>query len=89
MVEDNIPELAETIEKYGKANDWCKYLHLTTCDHSGKNQMLANFDVSTAYLRTRNPCWEDIVRVLCKNLEAEGPAKDLAKKHNVDFDSMC
>ena len=95
MVYADVRELAQTIETYGSAKEWCLYLRITqgTCnrlDYSRQHLKHTILDVAQAYLNEKlSPCWEEIVRVLCRDLRMNRPAMKLAQKHGIDFTSQC
>ena len=88
-------ELAEIIGSHGSARQWCTYLMISesTCnclDYSRQHQDDIVLDVAKAFLNEKlNPCWEDIVHVLCKSLKKNKPALKLSEKHSVSYSSQC
>ena len=92
---DDQQELAEIMLSHGCVKQWCLHLRLSdsTCnqlDSSTKNQNYKILDVSESYLNeVREPCWEDIVRVLCKHFKNNRDALKLSEKHSVDYSSQC
>ena len=92
---DDRQELIEIIRSHGSVKQWCLYLRLSdsTCNqlkYSTKNQDDKVLDVSESYLKeVVEPCWEDIVRILCKDLKNNRDALKLSEKHGVDYSSQC
>ena len=88
-------ELAEIISSHGSAKQWCTYLEISdgTCnqaDYSHQHPSDAVFDVAKAYLDQKlPPCWEDIIRILCKILKKNKAARNISEKHNVDYSTLC
>ena len=92
---DDLVELSEIIGSHGSAKQWCTYLRISksTCnrlDYSRQHQDDIVLDVAKAYLDEKlNPCWEDIVCVLCKSLKKNKAALKLSEKHSVNYSSQC
>ena len=92
---DDLHELSEIIDSHGSAKQWCTYLRISesTCnrlDYSRQHQDDIVLDVAKAFLNEKlNPCWEDIVRVLCKSLKKNKAALKLSEKHSVSYSSQC
>ena len=88
-------ELVEIIRNHGSAKQWCSYLKLNpgTCnvlDFFPQHPDHVILDVVKAYLDQKlNPCWEDIVGILCNKLNKQKAALKLSEKHDVDFSSQC
>ena len=95
IVTNDIIELAEVISSHGSPKKWCTYLGISegTCNqlyYSRQYQSDIVHDVSKAYLDEKlYPCWEDIVRVLCKLLKKNKAALKLSEKHSVNYSSQC
>jgi hypothetical protein len=94
IVNGDLIELVKVIGSHGSAKQWCVYLGISesTCnrlDYSRQHQDDIVLDVAKAYLREKlNPCWEDIVYVLCK-LSKNKAALKLSEKHSVSYSSQC
>ena len=88
-------ELAEIIQTHGSAKQWCSFLQLdeSTCnvlDYSSQHPHNVILDVAKAYFDQKlNPCWEDIVGILCNKLKKQSAASKLSEKHGVDYSSQC
>ena len=95
ILNDHLVELTEIISSHGSTKQWCTYLGISesTCnqlDYSRQHQNDVVLDVAKAYLdEYLNPCWEDIVRVLCKRLKKNKAALKLSEKHSVNYSSQC
>jgi hypothetical protein len=95
IVTDDLVELANIIGNHGSAKQWCAYLGISesTCnrvDYSRQHQDDIVLDVAKAYLdENLNPCWEDIVRVLCKMLLKNKAALKLSEERSVNYSSQC
>jgi hypothetical protein len=91
----DIIEPAEIIGSHGSAKQWCAYLGISesTCnrlDYSRQHQDDIVLDIAKAYRdQNLNPCWEDIVHVLCKSLKKNKAALKLSEKHSVNYSSQC
>ena len=95
MTENDRAELKDIIREHGSWMEWCFDLNISagTCNemrHSGEEYSIKVIKVTEAYLNeVWDPCWEDIVWVLCKVRKRITPAKELARKHHVHYDSLC
>lgn len=93
MTNDDLPELTDVIGKHGSPKRWCVFLKISpnSCNglaHQHPGDM--SLYVAEAYLKEiLNPCWKEIVRVLCKDFKCSNPAQELSIKHSVDFHSQC
>ena len=90
----DIGELKEIFDVHGSAKQWCFYLHISdsTCnqaDYSRQHPSDVIIDVAKAYLDQKLACWEEIIYTLCKKLKKNNAAKELSKKHDVDYASLC
>ena len=46
--------------------------------------------MADAYLKeVEDPCWEDIVRVLCKTMKMNNRAQKVAEKYSVNYFCLC
>ena len=95
MTLDDRHELTEIIRSHGSVKQWCLYLRISdgTCnqlEYSTQNPNDKILDVTISYLNeVLDPCWEDIVRILCKHLKKNSAALKLSETHNVDYSSQC
>lgn len=64
-----------------------------TCNrlrHNGQHYSENVLEVAEAYLNEmENPCWEGIVRVLCKIMKLNNPAREVAELYNVNYVCLC
>lgn len=95
LVKSDITELRQIIAKHGSWKEWCFDLKLSeeTCNrlkHSGQQYSENVLEVAEAYFNeVENPCWEDIVSVLCKIMNKNNPAQKVAERHNVKYSCLC
>ena len=88
-------ELIRVIAGHGSPKQWCSYLRIngSTCnqvDHSRQHPGDVIIDVTKAYLDQKlNPCWEEVIYILCKNLNKNKAAEELSEKYDVDYASVC
>ena len=94
-MKDDIPELSEVIASFGSYKRWCVDLKIdsSTCNRIEYSEMHYDdkvLDVAQAYMKEiTDSSWEDIIAVLCKYRKAFKAAKELAKKHGVNYESLC
>lgn len=95
MTESDRTVLKEIIMEHGSWKEWCSDLNISagTCNrvqYSSEEYSIKVLEVTKAYLNeVSDPCWEDIIWVLCKVRKQIKPAKQLASKHHIDFDTLC
>jgi hypothetical protein len=95
LTKDDIPELSEVIATFGSYKRWCVDLKIasSTCNRIEYSEMHYDdkvLDVAQAYRKEiLGSSWEDIIKVLCKYRKAFKAAKELAKMHDVNYESMC
>ena len=94
IVTSDKTELTGIIAEHGSWRIWCSSLKISegTCNglkHSGQHFTDTVLEVAEAYLKVENPCWEDVVRVLCKDIKMNNPARKVAERHNVNYVCLC
>ena len=95
IVMSDVTELSGIIAEHGSWKVWCSNLKISkvTCNrlqHAGQHYSENVLEVAEAYLNEmKDPCWEDIVRVLCKTMKKNNPAQKVAKRHNVNYVCLC
>ena len=68
----------------------CMSLNLTRCYQLQNSGKLEPFHLAKRYLaETVEPCWEDIVIMLCKVFKERNLASRVAKKHGVNYQLHC
>ena len=94
MTRSDVPELTKIIATYSSWRVWCSELKISepTCNRlkfAGLHYSENTLEVAEAYLKEiDHPCWEDIVRVLCK-MNLISSAKALADKYSLDYLCFC
>ena len=94
IVRNDISELVEIIGSHGSTKQWCFYLGISdskcnSLDYSPQHHDDVIIEVAMAYYETLDPCWESVVKILCKHLKKNKPALKLSEKHDVNYSSMC
>ena len=70
----------------------CKKLSLSDCNELATAKNLTPFYLAERYLaQTAEPCWEDIVHMLCKDFKERNLAKRVAdeRMNGADYKQYC
>ena len=88
-----LEEYLTTIPDYSNSNmKICKRLNLSDCNSLAAAMHLTSFYLAEGYLDQKaEPCWEDIVRMICKEFNQKRLAKRVADEHmnGADYKQYC
>ena len=95
LTRNDTTELMGIVGRFVTCEVWCSYLKISegTCDQirlSRAHYSSKVLEVVEAYLKEiSEPCWEDIVWILCKVSSNIKLTRELASRHDVDYQTLC
>ena len=90
---DGYQKLQKVLEHVNEPLDkLCRDLRIkiSVCNRLDQNRKLSAHNLAFEYMNQNpHPCWENIVKLLCKDLYYARLANDVATDHGIEFSKYC